>query len=96
MGGGPKAGGRPEQVMLVSDPPGATAYVVLYDDWLKMPHENLNAPQLARYEVTAGQTPVTVKLKPYSYIFVAEEGGRWAVSDRFTPGTDKSVQVRIK
>lgn len=96
--GGP-VGGREFPVTLKTDPPDrhAVAYVIPYNDWVKAGEDRAlnDTAFLKKYEVKAGLTEVTVKKQEFSYVYVAELNGKRYVSDRFTPGADKSVTVRV-
>ena len=87
-------GGRSQRVTLISDPPGATAYVITYDEWLKSGGDKqpLDTKALESHRVKDSCTPVTVEVQPYEQVFVADWNGHWEYI-RFIPKAGKQVKV---
>lgn len=87
-------GGRSQRVTLVTDPPGATAFVITYMEWLDKSGDVVlfNDEVLERYRVKAGCTPVVADLPPYEYVFVADWNGHREFT-RFVPKAGRPVKL---
>lgn len=79
-------GSKEQLVTLTTDPPGATAYVMLYEVWLEHNRTDVlsNDNLLELHRIKTGVTPIKIELKPWQHVFVAEWGNHREY-DRFTP-----------
>ena len=95
---GGNVGGRKHPVVVSTEPPGATTFLVRWDDWLKAGRslEALDDEGFRRaHRITESATPVTLRAPAYSYVIIVEREGMREVSERFTPGDVQSVHVTI-
>lgn len=95
-GCGPKYGGRRQQVMLITEPPGAAAYALPYSEWLKHGRDKAlsDTAFLETYRVKDSQTPTLASLDPYEHVFIADWNGHREFT-RFTPKAGKTVKLSM-
>ena len=101
-------GGRQQRVEFVSQPAGATVYLVEMNHWLRERERRENAGEdasddaimrdsafLMPYRVAGDVTPTRVSRQARRYIAVMERNGHYERSEPFTPGQQRTVSVRI-
>jgi predicted small lipoprotein YifL len=98
---GERVGARTFPVEVRSTPGDATAYLIPWDHWLALKQERSDddlmrdTTLLDQYRVRSGLTSVTVRAPSVAHIVVVERNGVFERSDRFTPGTDTVIDVRL-
>lgn len=87
-------GGRAQRITLVTDPPGATASVMTYKEWLANggDRQMVSDELLLRHRVKAGLTPIVAEFPPYEHVFVADWSGHKEFL-RFVPKAGREVKL---